>query len=212
MGRGGKRDYKPKRGGGKSFSKNLQPLDENGNEVNTPDRWEPRNRRQQDAEDSESESGSESEDGSGSGSDDDSSEDGLMGAGAPKSKSDKKAAGASSSTKGDAPAAANANRALNKPMSAKELAAASTEGSSARAGGEMSRRDREALEAKAAKERYWKLHQAGKTDQAKADLARLAEVKKRREEAARKRKEEEASVAEELKASLERSGNLGKKS
>lgn len=35
-----------------------------------------------------------------------------------------------------------------------------------------------------------KLHLAGKTDQAKADLARLAIIRKQREEAARKKEEE----------------------
>ncbi|KTF89059.1 hypothetical protein cypCar_00012716 [Cyprinus carpio] len=35
-----------------------------------------------------------------------------------------------------------------------------------------------------------KMHLAGKTDQAKADLARLAIIKKQREEAARKKEEE----------------------
>uniref|UniRef100_A0A8C1RQB5 Pdgfa associated protein 1b n=1 Tax=Cyprinus carpio TaxID=7962 RepID=A0A8C1RQB5_CYPCA len=38
--------------------------------------------------------------------------------------------------------------------------------------------------------RYMKMHLAGKTDQAKADLARLAIIKKQREEAARKKEEE----------------------
>jgi len=52
---------------------------------------------------------------------------------------------------------------------------------------ELSRREREALQAQQAKERYQKLHEAGKTDEAKADLARLAEIRKKREaEAARK--------------------------
>jgi hypothetical protein len=52
---------------------------------------------------------------------------------------------------------------------------------------ELSRREREALEAQQAKERYMKLHLDGKTDEAKADLARLAVIrKKREEEAARK--------------------------
>ena len=46
---------------------------------------------------------------------------------------------------------------------------------------------REALEAAAAKERYWKLHEAGKTDQARADLARLAIIRKEREEKAKQR-------------------------
>lgn len=46
---------------------------------------------------------------------------------------------------------------------------------------------REALEAAAAKERYWKLQEAGKTDQARADLARLALIRKEREEKAKQR-------------------------
>ena len=52
---------------------------------------------------------------------------------------------------------------------------------------EMTRKEREAMEAAAAKERYWKLHAAGKTDQAKADLARLAIIRKEREEKAKQR-------------------------
>ncbi|KAF9159981.1 heat- and acid-stable phosphoprotein [Actinomortierella ambigua] len=52
---------------------------------------------------------------------------------------------------------------------------------------EMSRREREAAEKEAAKAKYWKLHQEGKTDQAKADLARLAVIRKQREEAAAQR-------------------------
>jgi Casein kinase substrate phosphoprotein PP28 len=46
---------------------------------------------------------------------------------------------------------------------------------------------REALEAAAAKERFWKLQEAGKTDQARADLARLAIIRKEREEKAKQR-------------------------
>lgn len=49
---------------------------------------------------------------------------------------------------------------------------------------------REEIEKQKAKERYMKMHLAGKTDQAKADLARLAIIKKQREEAARKKEEE----------------------
>jgi len=49
---------------------------------------------------------------------------------------------------------------------------------------------REELEKQQAKERYEKLHLAGKTDEARADLARLALVRKQREEAAKKREEE----------------------
>lgn len=53
---------------------------------------------------------------------------------------------------------------------------------------QLSRREREAVQAQQAKERYQKLHEAGKTDEAKADLARLALIKEKREaEAARKK-------------------------
>lgn len=48
----------------------------------------------------------------------------------------------------------------------------------------------EELEKQQAKERYEKLHLAGKTDEARADLARLALIKKQREEAAKKREDE----------------------
>jgi hypothetical protein len=52
---------------------------------------------------------------------------------------------------------------------------------------ELSRREREAVQAQQAKERYQKLHEAGKTDEAKADLARLKLIReKRAAEAARK--------------------------
>jgi hypothetical protein len=56
----------------------------------------------------------------------------------------------------------------------------------------LSRREREAVEAQRAKDRYWKLHKEGKTDQARKDLERLAIVRKQREDAAKKRAEEQA--------------------
>jgi protein-disulfide isomerase len=52
----------------------------------------------------------------------------------------------------------------------------------------LNRKEREAVEAAAAKERYWKLHEQGKTDQARADMARLAIIRQEREEKARQRK------------------------
>ncbi|XP_042360979.1 pdgfa associated protein 1b [Plectropomus leopardus] len=61
---------------------------------------------------------------------------------------------------------------------------------------QLSRREREEIEKQKAKERYMKLHLAGKTDQAKADLARLAIIKKQREEAARKKEEEKKKQKE----------------
>jgi len=63
---------------------------------------------------------------------------------------------------------------------------------------ELSRREREELEKQRAKEHYDKLHAEGKTEQARADLARLAIIKQQREEAAKKKeleklKQEQAS-------------------
>ncbi|XP_056153248.1 pdgfa associated protein 1a [Lampris incognitus] len=66
---------------------------------------------------------------------------------------------------------------------------------------ELSRREREEIEKQKAKERYMKLHLEGKTEQARADLARLAIIKKQREEAAKKREElRKEKDAEEAKA------------
>ena len=55
-------------------------------------------------------------------------------------------------------------------------------------------RGREALEAERKKAEYWRLHAAGKTDQAKADLKRLEQVRKEREEAAKKKAAEKAGM------------------
>lgn len=60
--------------------------------------------------------------------------------------------------------------------------------------GGISRKEREAKEAVAAKERWQKMHLAGKTDEAKADLARLAVIKKDREEKAKQRQAGGSSI------------------
>ena len=53
--------------------------------------------------------------------------------------------------------------------------------------GTPSRRERESMEAQQAKERYRQMHEAGKTDEAKADLARLRLIREKRDaEAARR--------------------------
>ena len=61
---------------------------------------------------------------------------------------------------------------------------------------ELSRREREAIEKERAAAYYLKKHLAGETDEAKKDLARLAEVKRRREEAEKRKEEEEAGTWE----------------
>lgn len=83
------------------------------------------------------------------------------------------------------------NQAKAAPVSVDDAAEGvkdlSVGGKKAKPLGELSRREREAIQAQQAKERYQKLHEAGKTDEAKADLARLKLIKEKREaEAARK--------------------------
>jgi len=63
---------------------------------------------------------------------------------------------------------------------------------------QLSRREREEIAKQQARANYLKLHREGKTPEAKADLARLARIRKEREEAA-KRREEEKSAREERK-------------
>ena len=61
---------------------------------------------------------------------------------------------------------------------------------------------REELQKQQAKERYDKLHMEGKTDEARADLARLALIRKQREEAAKKRDEEKKGKAMKMSCAM----------
>ncbi|KAL2475305.1 Casein kinase substrate [Abeliophyllum distichum] len=58
---------------------------------------------------------------------------------------------------------------------------------------ELSRREREEIERQKAHERYMKLQEQGKTEQAKKDLERLALIRQQRAEAAKKREEEKTA-------------------
>uniref|UniRef100_A0A7S0RCA0 Casein kinase substrate phosphoprotein PP28 domain-containing protein n=1 Tax=Pyramimonas obovata TaxID=1411642 RepID=A0A7S0RCA0_9CHLO len=58
---------------------------------------------------------------------------------------------------------------------------------------QLSRREREEIEKQRAQERYWKLHEQGKTEQARKDLDRLSIIKQQRAEAAKKMEEEKAA-------------------
>ncbi|KAL6562098.1 hypothetical protein OROGR_003105 [Orobanche gracilis] len=57
---------------------------------------------------------------------------------------------------------------------------------------ELSRREREEIEKQKAHERYMRLQEQGKTEQAKKDLERLNLIRQQRAEAAKKRDEEKA--------------------
>jgi len=213
-GRAGKFN-KHKRGGGKSFSRNLRPLDENGNPIKLA----------KDSDEADSEEESEEEEDSES--DDSTSNAKPKGGAAPLTREERRAkakavkdakraaAGKSSNAanremptdssaeddsseddssedENDTPANPNHSRAaanqVRAPTSVStDKPAAGKPGAGKPDMSNLSRREREAVEAQQARERYMKLHMEGKTDEARADLARLALVKERREaEAARK--------------------------
>jgi len=65
---------------------------------------------------------------------------------------------------------------------------------------QLSRREREEIDKAKAKAHYQKMHAAGKTEEARADLARLAIIRKQREDAAKKRDEEKKAKEEAAKA------------
>jgi len=65
---------------------------------------------------------------------------------------------------------------------------------------ELSRREREELERQQKQANYQKLHAQGKTEQARADLARLAIIRQQREEAAKMREQKRKEAESKGKA------------
>lgn len=86
----------------------------------------------------------------------------------------------------------NPNRVTKKAT--QKLSQIKIDDSGAVAKPELSRREREQIEKQKARQRYEKLHAAGKTTEAKADLARLALIRQQREEAAAKREAEKKAA------------------
>ncbi|CAK7240879.1 MAG: hypothetical protein STHCBS139747_002332 [Sporothrix thermara] len=218
-GRGGK-FRKFTRGGGKHFSRDLRPLDADGNEISM---WgENDQKKDSDDDSSEEDSSEESEE------EDDSDGNGkgvaaVAAASREDRKKEKKARKEAAIARakgqavqvGDLPSSddesedealpANPNHSRAARSQTKAPAAKVDVDSAANAVKEMSisssaapqsRRERESMEAQLAKERYRKLHEQGKTDEAKADLARLKIIReKRAAEAARKQAEKEEREA-----------------
>lgn len=91
----------------------------------------------------------------------------------------------------------NPNRAAPKPAVAKKAVAMGTEGP---VEVQLSRREREEIEKQRARDAYNKLHAEGKTEQARADLARLALIRQQREEAAKKKEQEKIAKEGSAKA------------
>lgn len=105
----------------------------------------------------------------------------------------------------------NPNRVQQK---AKKLSTLNTELAAAPSSSkpELSRREREELEKQRAAANYQRLHAKGKTEEARADLARLAIIKAQREEAAKKREAEaKMKEVEKQKKTQQTKQALGKK-
>lgn len=187
--------------GGKHFSKNLRPLDADGNEIEEKD---PNASSSEEEETSSEEESSEEEDANKPAL---TREERRQAAKAKKEAAiarkkgkvveagDMPSSSEEESEDDDMPANPNhskaaRNQAKAAPASVEEVAEGVKDmsvGKGKRPVAELSRREREAVQAQQAKERYQKLHEAGKTDEAKADMARLKLIREKREaEAARK--------------------------
>ncbi|GAM83170.1 hypothetical protein ANO11243_011560 [Dothideomycetidae sp. 11243] len=222
-GRGGKFS-KPKRGGGKHFSRNLRPVDAEGVEKSI---W-----------------ASQSSSGDSSSEEDSSSDDDAAGGPSNPRLGNTASLGNEPATREERRAAAKARKAAaikrktgpaqpgdlptsdeessedeampanpNHTAKARAQAVAPTPKADAdedaeeqpkkRDAGNLSRREREALNAQQAKERYQKLQAAGKTDEARADLERLKLVRQKREEDAARKEAERQEKEEHEKAKSE---------
>ncbi|TDZ25004.1 28 kDa heat- and acid-stable phosphoprotein [Colletotrichum sidae] len=206
-GRGGK-FRKFTRGGGKHFSRNLRPLDADGNEV---DMWSADAKKEESGSD-DSEEDSEEE-----------SDSGDAQPQAEQSRADRKAAAkarkdaaiakrkAQTVEVGDLPPSDSEESDDDMPVNPNHSKAARNQ-TKAPAKDEVdeaaegikklavtpNRKERESMEAAQAKERYRKLHEAGKTDEAKADLARLRLIREQRAaDSARREAEREEREAQE---------------
>ncbi|KAF2263507.1 hypothetical protein CC78DRAFT_271036 [Lojkania enalia] len=196
-GRGGKFS-KPKRGGGKHFSRDLQPLDKNGEVVGMWGEERPKGIDEEESEEEEDEEeySSENSDENEKPTKVEMTREERRAA----AKARKQAAIARQQQKaaepGDLPPSESDDDDDNEDMPANpnhtakarsQLVTPSASDPSKVAAktkngdlSQLSRREREALQAQQAKERYEKLHAEGKTDQARADLERLRLVRRRR--------------------------------
>ncbi|KZZ92102.1 Casein kinase substrate, phosphoprotein PP28 [Moelleriella libera RCEF 2490] len=210
-GRAGKFN-KPTRGGGKKFSRNLQPVDADGNQVSM---WSAdKEDDQSEGEEDSSEEDEEDEDGDG--------QQGGATQGSTENRDDRKALKKarkeaaiakqksrtievgdmpSSDEDGDdgMPANPNHSKSARKQAKASDPIEEVTEGVKKMAA-PGNRKEREALEAAAARERYLKLQAEGKTDQAQADLARLRLIREQRAADAARRQAEKEERDEQEKA------------
>ncbi|KAJ5210306.1 hypothetical protein N7491_010112 [Penicillium cf. griseofulvum] len=228
-GRGGKFS-KPSRGGGKHFSRDLQPLDKDGNQMGL---WrEPGEQiKSSGDEDSSSEEESSEESSEDESKPEPSTTEGTREERRAAAKAKKAAAlkkrGQGPAQPGDLPPSESeesdnelpANPNHTAKSRSQTLKAVGTEPTAepkkpakVKDISQLSRREREAVQAQQARERYQKLHAEGKTDEAKADLARLAIIREQRE-AERQRKlaekeEKDEQAKERADAAQEREDRM----
>ncbi|KPI44489.1 28 kDa heat- and acid-stable phosphoprotein [Cyphellophora attinorum] len=208
-GRGGKFN-KAKRGGGKHFSRDLQPLDKEGNPLGM---WrDPKDKIVEESSDEESSEESSEDEGPSTSSAaagqeltrEQRKEQARLKKQAAIAKKNKKVAEV-----GDLPTDSeeefeDESEDDDMPANPNHTAKARKQASALK---NLSRREREAIQQQQAKERYQKLHAEGKTDEARADLARLKLIKEQREQAAARKaaeQEEKDAQAAENKERIER--------
>ncbi|THH04501.1 hypothetical protein EW146_g10162 [Bondarzewia mesenterica] len=189
--------FKTKRGGGRSFSRNLQ-LDENGTAVSMDRRRRDKDEdSEDDSEEKEEEEESEDEDdGPSSGLHNESELSRLERKELKRKQAALKSAEDGEEEEEEDELLVNPNRVtkkmtiseLNEPRQLTRRERFIFSGKSVFLG--TDRLTREVKEKQEAKDRYWKLHLEGKTEQAKTDLARLAKIRQEREAAQAKRKAE----------------------
>ena len=212
-GRGGKFN-KAKRGGGKHFSRDLQPLDKEGNVLGM---WRDPNDKISEASTSEDESSSATDSGEegpsqGSGGQELTREQRKEVARLKKqaaiARKNKKAAevgdmptDSSEEEEDDMPA--NPNHSAKARAQARGADGANGEVKKAGDTSNLSRREREAIEKEKARQAYERKRAAGETEEARADLERLRLVRKQREEAAARKKAEQEEREEREKANEE---------
>ncbi|KAF5136742.1 uncharacterized protein G6M90_00g043010 [Metarhizium brunneum] len=205
-GRAGKFN-KPTRGGGKHYSRSLQPVDADGNQVSM---WSAGAADERSEEDSEEESSEEESDDAGPSkatADAENRDDrkalkkARKEAAIAKQKSREVQVGDMPSSDDESedgmPANPNHSRSARKQANSSDVDDITEGVQNMNVPG--NRKEREAAEAAAAKERYMKLQAEGKTDQAKADLARLKLIREQRAADASRRQAEKEEREEQEK-------------
>ncbi|KAJ5885294.1 hypothetical protein N7495_009804 [Penicillium taxi] len=206
-GRGGKFS-KPSRGGGKHFSRDIQQIDKDGNSVGLwrdPADLVPSSGDEDSSEESGSEESGDEAGPSGQAASAEVTREARRAAAKAKKQAAQAKRGQTPAQPGDLPPSDSEESDTGLPANPNHTAKSreqlvkvdeDEEGAKPKKvvkdPSQLSRREREAIQAQQARERYLKMHAEGKTDEARADLARLSIIREQREaERARKQAEKE---------------------